>query len=63
MISSELLKSGGGGYIVTNTIWKIEDCMQGNMPQKTETRNIPIVVSEEVTFRITGSLLISEDKK
>lgn len=57
------VESGGGGYVVTTPYGKLKIVCKAIMPQKTETRNIPIVVSEEVTFRITGSLLISEDKK
>lgn len=48
---------------MTTPYGKLKIVCKAIMPQKTETRNIPIVVSEEVTFRITGSLLISEDKK
>lgn len=57
------VENGGAACVVTTAFGNLKIVCKAIMPPKTEKGNIPIVVSEEVTFRITGSLLISEGKK
>lgn len=57
------VENGGAACVMATAFGNLKIVCKAIMPPKTEKGNIPIVVSEEVTFRITGSLLISEGKK